>query len=124
MGSSAGQQHGAVGWRSASGSLRAGRSPQGLRRGPPLFYHFPGAGGERERAAVRNKGNGEMLRVVGVIDLMGGLAVHAVGGRRAEYRPVASPLCESAAPLAVAEAFRREYGIEELYLADLEAIAA
>src|SRR5438309_114570 len=62
------------------------------------------------------------MRILGVIDLMNGVAVHGVGGRRAEYRPVASSLCASAAPADVAEAFRREYGIGELYLADLDAI--
>src|SRR5439155_862068 len=45
-----------------------------------------------------------------------------VGGRRAGYRPVVSALCGSAAPADVAEAFRREYGVGELYLADLDAI--
>jgi phosphoribosylformimino-5-aminoimidazole carboxamide ribotide isomerase len=62
------------------------------------------------------------MRVVGVIDLMGGVVVRGVGGRRAEYRPVESELCASADPVAVAEAYRLEYGIEELYLADLDAI--
>jgi phosphoribosylformimino-5-aminoimidazole carboxamide ribotide isomerase len=63
------------------------------------------------------------MRVVGVIDLMGGVVVRGVGGRRAEYRPVESALCASANPTDVAEGFRREYGITELYLADLDAIA-
>lgn len=63
------------------------------------------------------------MRIVGVIDLLGGVVVHGVGGRRSEYRPVASSLCSSAAPVGVAEAFRREYGVNELYLADLDAIA-
>jgi phosphoribosylformimino-5-aminoimidazole carboxamide ribotide isomerase len=63
------------------------------------------------------------VRILGVIDLMDGVVVRGVGGRRSEYRPIASPLCASAEPRAVAEAFRYEYGITELYLADLDAIA-
>src|SRR4051794_10759704 len=72
-------------------------------------------------ATAERTGRGKM-RVIGVIDVMGGVVVRGVGGRRSEYRPVASSLCASAAPLDVAEAFRRECGIGELYLADLEAI--
>ena len=60
--------------------------------------------------------------LIGVLDLMGGHVVRAVGGRRDEYRPVESRLCSSSAPLDVARAFRAAYGIEQLYLADLDAI--
>ena len=52
------------------------------------------------------------VRVVGVIDLVGGTAVHAVRGERERYRPIGDPL----------EVARR-YGVEELYVADLDAIA-
>jgi phosphoribosylformimino-5-aminoimidazole carboxamide ribotide isomerase len=52
------------------------------------------------------------VRVVGVIDLMGGTAVHAVRGERERYRPLGDPL-----------ALARRYGVEELYVADLDAIA-
>jgi phosphoribosylformimino-5-aminoimidazole carboxamide ribotide isomerase len=62
------------------------------------------------------------MRIVGVIDLLGGVVVRGVGGRRSEYRRVVSSLCASAAPVEIAEAFRREYGVDELYLADLDAI--
>jgi phosphoribosylformimino-5-aminoimidazole carboxamide ribotide isomerase len=55
------------------------------------------------------------MRVVGVIDLKGGTAVHAVRGERERYRPLGDPL-------AVARAYR-ELGLEELYVADLDAIA-
>jgi phosphoribosylformimino-5-aminoimidazole carboxamide ribotide isomerase len=52
------------------------------------------------------------VRVVGVIDLKGGTAVHAVGGERERYRPIGDPL-----------ALARRYGLDELYVADLDAIA-
>ena len=52
------------------------------------------------------------MRVVGVIDLKAGAAVHAVRGERERYRPVGDPL-------SIARGFR----LEELYVADLDAIA-
>jgi HisA/HisF family protein len=52
------------------------------------------------------------VRVVGVIDLMAGAAVHAVRGERERYRPLGDPL-----------AIARRFGREELYVADLDAIA-
>jgi phosphoribosylformimino-5-aminoimidazole carboxamide ribotide isomerase len=63
------------------------------------------------------------MRVVAVLDLMGGKVVRGVGGRRAEYRPVVSRLTSSCDPLEVAGAFRQQLSLEELYLADLDAIA-
>jgi phosphoribosylformimino-5-aminoimidazole carboxamide ribotide isomerase len=63
------------------------------------------------------------MRILPVIDLLGGEVVHAVGGRRSEYRPIRSSLCKGSAPLSIARAFREHFGLEELYLADLEAIA-
>src|SRR3954469_2270399 len=63
------------------------------------------------------------MRVVGVIDLKDGLAVHAVRGERERYRPVSSVLTgEDGDPLALARALRSELGLEELYVADLDAI--
>lgn len=63
------------------------------------------------------------MLVIPVLDLKGGVVVRGVGGRRAEYRPVVSRLTPSAAPLDVAEAFRRHFGLSLLYLADLDAIS-
>ncbi len=62
------------------------------------------------------------MNLVGVLDLMDGVVVRAVGGHRDEYRPVQSRICDSCEPMEVAAAFRREYGIEQLYVADLDAI--
>lgn len=53
---------------------------------------------------------------------MGGVVVRGVGGRRHEYRPVVSRLTASCAPGDVAAAFRQHFGLNELYLADLNAI--
>ena len=61
------------------------------------------------------------MRVVPVIDLKGGTAVHAVRGERERYRAVRGVLGSD--PLALARAFRDELGLEELYVADLDAIS-
>src|SRR5437868_13104425 len=63
------------------------------------------------------------MPILPVIDLMGGQVVRGVAGRREAYRPMVSTLTDSSDPLAVACAFRKRFGFEELYLADLDAIA-
>jgi phosphoribosylformimino-5-aminoimidazole carboxamide ribotide isomerase len=63
------------------------------------------------------------MPILPVIDLLGGQVVRGVAGRRSEYRPIVSRLVASAEPLAVALAFRKYFGAEEIYLADLDAIA-
>jgi phosphoribosylformimino-5-aminoimidazole carboxamide ribotide isomerase len=63
------------------------------------------------------------MQIVPVLDLMGGRVVRGVGGRRSEYRPVVSRLASSDASLDVARAFRERFGLIQLYLADLDAIA-
>jgi HisA/HisF family protein len=62
------------------------------------------------------------LRIIPVIDIMGGEAVRAVAGRRADYRPLETPLADSSDPCAVAEGFLRLHPFETIYLADLDAI--
>jgi phosphoribosylformimino-5-aminoimidazole carboxamide ribotide isomerase len=62
------------------------------------------------------------MRVIPVLDLMGGVVVRGVGGRRHEYRPIVSTLTSSCRPVDVAEAFRAHFGLTDLYLADLDAI--
>jgi HisA/HisF family protein len=63
------------------------------------------------------------MRVVGVIDLKAGTAVHAVRGERERYRPVSSVIGgDDGDALALARAFRAELGLDELYVADLDAI--
>jgi phosphoribosylformimino-5-aminoimidazole carboxamide ribotide isomerase len=64
------------------------------------------------------------MRIVPVLDVRDGTVVHAVGGRRSEYRPICSRLTEASDPLRVARALRRDFGLEECYLADLDAIDA
>lgn len=62
------------------------------------------------------------LQILPVLDLLNGVVVRGVGGRRDEYRPVESVLTASAKPLDVAQAFRERLGLTTLYVADLDGI--
>ena len=62
------------------------------------------------------------MRILGVIDLRHGRAVHARGGRRAAYAPVEGPLAADGDALALARAYRATLGVGALYVADLDAI--
>lgn len=57
------------------------------------------------------------MRVIGVIDLLGGRAVHARRGQRDQYRPLGD-----GDPLAVARTYIDDLSLAELYVADLDAI--
>ena len=61
-------------------------------------------------------------RIIPVMDLMRGQVVHGVAGQRNKYRPISSSLVDGANPLDVASAFQKLFGVEELYIADLDAI--
>ncbi len=65
------------------------------------------------------------MRILGVIDLRDGRAVHARGGVRARYAEVreAGHRQITGDPLALARYYKDEYGLSELYVADLDAIA-
>jgi phosphoribosylformimino-5-aminoimidazole carboxamide ribotide isomerase len=64
-----------------------------------------------------------MPRVIPVLDILRGQAVHARGGRREDYRPVRSILRRGSDPIDLATAFRDDLGLDEVYVADLDAIA-
>ena len=66
------------------------------------------------------------MRVIPVLDLRGGQAVLARGGRREAYAPVRSQLVDGGAasdPLVLARAYRDVLGCDEWYVADLDALA-
>ena len=64
-----------------------------------------------------------MMRVIPVLDLRGGVAVHAIRGQRTRYQPVQSVLAPSADPVELARALVTRLGARECYVADLYAIA-
>ncbi len=63
------------------------------------------------------------MQVIPVIDLKGGVAVHARRGDRANYRPLAIRGHTDGDPLGVVESYRAIHPFTTLYVADLDAIA-
>jgi phosphoribosylformimino-5-aminoimidazole carboxamide ribotide isomerase len=66
------------------------------------------------------------MRILAVLDLLRGRAVHARGGDRRRYQPVqaiAGLAIDAGNPQAVARIYRERYDVTELYVADLDAIA-
>jgi HisA/HisF family protein len=61
------------------------------------------------------------VKIVPVIDLKGGVVVHARRGRRDEYAPLRSPLIDGCEPVAVARALCAICRTSTLYVADLDA---
>ncbi|MGQ9545374.1 MAG: HisA/HisF family protein [Candidatus Bathycorpusculaceae bacterium] len=61
------------------------------------------------------------MKVVPVIDILNGVAVHAIRGEREKYKPLKSVLCKSANPIHIARTFEA-VGFTDLYIADLDAI--
>jgi len=55
------------------------------------------------------------MRVIGVIDVRGGAAVHACGGVRERYEAIGDPI-------ELARKYLDDCGVAELYVADLDAI--
>ncbi len=62
------------------------------------------------------------MHVLPVVDVLGGLAVHAVRGERSNYQPVRSVLTQGADPLILGLALQRATDSPAVYLADLDAI--
>lgn len=63
------------------------------------------------------------MRMLPVIDLLGGQVVRGVAGRRESYRPIVSQIAGDASPRAVAAALVSAFGFSDVYIADLDAIA-
>jgi phosphoribosylformimino-5-aminoimidazole carboxamide ribotide isomerase len=64
------------------------------------------------------------MLIVPVIDIKGGLVVHARHGDRGRYEPIVTPLSRSAEPEAVLEGLLSAARFEAVYIADLDAITA
>jgi phosphoribosylformimino-5-aminoimidazole carboxamide ribotide isomerase len=65
------------------------------------------------------------MRLIGVLDLLAGRAVHARGGHRDRYEPVqavAGMAIESGDAVSLARIYLRDLAVTELYVADLDAI--
>jgi phosphoribosylformimino-5-aminoimidazole carboxamide ribotide isomerase len=64
------------------------------------------------------------MQIIPVLDLAGGVAVHAQAGDRTRYAPVTSDLVpdRTGDPVALLRAFHSTLGVHECYVADLDAI--
>lgn len=62
------------------------------------------------------------LTVIPVLDLRGGVVVHARRGQRERYAPIQSRLAAGCDPLTLARALLQHSGSDRLYLADLDAL--
>jgi phosphoribosylformimino-5-aminoimidazole carboxamide ribotide isomerase len=63
------------------------------------------------------------VSILPVIDLLGGVVVRGVAGKRSEYRAIESCFTEDASPSGIARALVRSFGFSDVYVADLDAIA-
>lgn len=62
------------------------------------------------------------MKIIPVIDLKDGVAVHARQGRRDQYQPINTRLCSSSDIDSVIEAFLNLHDFSTFYIADLNAI--
>jgi phosphoribosylformimino-5-aminoimidazole carboxamide ribotide isomerase len=64
------------------------------------------------------------MQIIPVLDLAGGIAVHAQAGDRSRYTPLKSQLAPELVgdPVALLRAFHGTLGVHECYVADLDAI--
>jgi len=62
------------------------------------------------------------VQIIPVIDVMGGIVVHARGGVRANYQPIQSRITTSGDPLEVISDLLTLHDFKKIYIADLDAI--
>jgi len=62
------------------------------------------------------------MEIIPVIDLKGGIVVHARSGRRELYRPIQTPLARSSNPVDVVAGVMAIHPFATFYIADLDAI--
>lgn len=63
-----------------------------------------------------------MFEVIPVLDLRGGVVVHARRGDRGRYQPLRSTLCDGSGPMEVVRGLLGLHGFGTVYVADLDAI--
>jgi phosphoribosylformimino-5-aminoimidazole carboxamide ribotide isomerase len=62
------------------------------------------------------------MKIIPVIDLKNGQVVHAKEGKREQYQPIKSHLCQTADIFEVIQALVTTYCFDTIYIADLNAI--
>src|SRR5918994_1944554 len=101
-----------------STSIRA--QAYGLGVDPP---NVPAQDGRR-RSSHLHPADASTMRIIPVLDIAGGIAVHAQAGDRTRYAPLESGLAPGRVgdPVAVLRAFHDSLSIHECYVADLDAV--
>jgi phosphoribosylformimino-5-aminoimidazole carboxamide ribotide isomerase len=64
------------------------------------------------------------FRIVPVVDVKHGLAVHAIKGQRDAYAPVNCGWCKDGDVVSLVKGYKEIFGLHDLYVADLDAIMA
>lgn len=82
-----------------------------------------GPTGQGPAPAVIDSTTSSLMNLIPVLDLAGGIVVHARRGRREQYAPLRSSLLEGHQPLAVLPVLVATSGGSAAYLADLDALA-
>jgi phosphoribosylformimino-5-aminoimidazole carboxamide ribotide isomerase len=62
------------------------------------------------------------VEIIPVIDLMGGIVVHARRGDRQNYQPISSPLCSGSLAGDIVAGYLNIHPFSTIYIADLDAI--
>jgi len=63
------------------------------------------------------------MKIIPVMDLLNGLVVQGIGGRRNEYQPISNSVISSSAQLLdVAKSYQSKLGLNWFYIADLDRI--
>ncbi len=78
--------------------------------------------GRRKLVPVTSLSRASVMQIIPVLDILNSVVVRGVAGDRSQYRPVESRLTSSAQALDVANAIQQQFGWQDLYVADLDAI--
>jgi len=62
------------------------------------------------------------FKIIPVIDILNSEAVHAIKGDREKYKPLKSVLIKGSDPMEIVKKIKHESLIQEVYIADLDAI--
>ena len=62
------------------------------------------------------------FRIIPVIDLLNSSVVHAIKGKRDEYKPLRTPLIDTSDPLKIIQFLNQTFEFDEFYIADLDSI--
>ena len=62
------------------------------------------------------------MRIIPVLDVLNGRIVRGIAGQRDRYQPGKSILTPSSDAKSICDAFERQFGITEFYIADLDGI--